>query len=422
MATIVFATFGSYGDVLPYIAIGQELKSRGNAVWIATSEFYRTVIEKAGLGFAQMRPDVDYQDREKFQRAMDARRGTEYVVRELVMPHLKESYRDLERAVSESNADLVCSHALTYAVPILAEKQNLRWISSVLSPMMFCSAYEPPALAPIPWLASFRTCGANFNGWVLRQLMKISRGWSEPIRAFRAELGLPPGQDPFWAGQHSPYRVLALFSSLFAQAQPDWPSQTRICGFPLNRPETSPSDVSLKSFVSAGSAPFVFTLGSSAAMVAEGFFELAIKATRRANGRAVLVTGPESDQLSAEVDPARFLVLPWASLDQLFPAAAAIIHSGGVGMIALALRFGKPQIIVPSAHDQFDNAYRVARLGVGITLKRRRLREQTLVETLNQCSPGSSYEEKARSLGSKIQMEEGARKASDEIEDVLVHA
>jgi rhamnosyltransferase subunit B len=44
------------------------------------------------------------------------------------------------------------------------------------------------------------------------------------------------------------------------------------------------------------------------------------------------------------------------------------VHHGGVGSSAQALRAGIPQLVVPHAYDQFDNAMRLRRLGVGRTL------------------------------------------------------
>ena len=163
---------------------------------------------------------------------MDPRHGAEVVVREILVPYLRDSYRDLEAACD--GADLLVSHVLTYAAPILGEKTGIPWVSTVLSPMVFASAYDPPALAPIPWLARLRPLGPVFVRSLWRLLKRIAWSWSEPIRAFRQELGLEAGQDPLWEGQFSPHGTLVLFSRVLAQAQPDWPEPTTICGFPFH--------------------------------------------------------------------------------------------------------------------------------------------------------------------------------------------
>src|SRR5207249_4092956 len=91
---IVLTTFGSLGDLYPYITIAQGLQARGHEAVIATTRHYRQQIEARGVGFHAVRPDgpdLDT-DRAAMQRVMDARKGTEYVVRDLLMPALQESY------------------------------------------------------------------------------------------------------------------------------------------------------------------------------------------------------------------------------------------------------------------------------------------------------------------------------------------
>nr|MBA3625578.1 glycosyltransferase [Methylibium sp.] len=59
----------------------------------------------------------------------------------------------------------------------------------------------------------------------------------------------------------------------------------------------------------------------------------------------------------------------YAPFDALLPRLATLVHHGGIGTCAEALAAGVPQIVVPFAHDQFDNAARLERLGLGVTLK-----------------------------------------------------
>jgi len=56
---IILNTFGSFGDIHPYMAIAHELQRRGHTPVIATMPGYREKIEGAGLEFAPVRPDVE---------------------------------------------------------------------------------------------------------------------------------------------------------------------------------------------------------------------------------------------------------------------------------------------------------------------------------------------------------------------------
>jgi len=109
---IVLTTFGSLGDLYPYIAVALGLKARGHEAIIATTRRYRQRIEARGIGFHAVRPDgpdLDA-DRDTMRRIMDSRKGTEFVVRELLMPVLQESYQDVLAAAQ--GTDLLVSHVL----------------------------------------------------------------------------------------------------------------------------------------------------------------------------------------------------------------------------------------------------------------------------------------------------------------------
>src|SRR5262245_17601173 len=129
---IVLTTFGSLGDVHPYVAIALELQRRGHEPVIATSGRYRAKVEALGLAFRAVRPDVEdtQLDAELMRRVMDPRTGSETVIRDLVMPHVRDSYDDLAAACE--GADLVVGHVLTFAAQLLSEKTGVRWASSAL--------------------------------------------------------------------------------------------------------------------------------------------------------------------------------------------------------------------------------------------------------------------------------------------------
>ena len=62
----------------------------------------------------------------------------------------------------------------------------------------------------------------------------------------------------------------------------------------------------------------------------------------------------------------RVLQRPFLPMRALLPRCAAIVHHGGIGTAALAYAAGIAQVVTPFAHDQFDNAARVARSGCGV--------------------------------------------------------
>jgi len=414
---IVFATFGSLGDLHPYIAVARELKQRGHRPLIASFPEYRENIESAGIEFAPMRPGMDrFGDRAVvMEKLIDPWRGPEFMVREIFMPHVRESYADLARACE--GADGLVTHPLAFAGPLLAEKSGLPRLSSALSPMTLFSACDPPVFPAAPWMRRARLLGTGAYRALFRIPRAIVRRWEAPLRDFRAELGLPPTDALAQIeGQFSPRLHLALFSGALAARQPDWPPATVVCGFP--RYDGAPLDAcaraALEAFLAEGDAPIVFGLGSSAVMVAGAFWRGAIAAAGKLGRRAILLIGNAPERLGPL--PATIRAFDYLPYSAVFPRAAAVVHSGGIGTLAQALAAGRPQLIVPVAFDQPDNARRAVALGVARSLPFRKATAGTLARELAALLGDRACSEHARALGEAVSREDGARNAADAIE------
>ena len=413
---IVLTTFGSYGDLHPYIAIGLELKARGHRVVLATTPVYREKIEATGLFFHPIRPDLPSpeENTELVRKAMDLKKGAEFIIKDLIANRIRESYEDLREAARA--ADLLVTHVITYAGPVLAQKTGIPWISTALAPATLFSAYDPFVPPQAPGLAKLLRLSTIFSRAFVSIAKRMSESWVEPIYKLRAELGLPRGKHPVFDGQYSPQLNLALFSKFLGEPQPDWPANTKITGFPFydKRDEASISP-ELEKFLDEGSPPIVFTLGSSAVYVAEDFYSVSTEAARQLQRRAVLLIGDERNRPKESL-PDGIVAFDYAPYSQILPRAVAVVHQGGVGTTGQALRAGRPTLIVPFNHDQPDNAYRVERLGVSRTLRRSDYTPANAARELNRLLTDESYALKAAAVGREVRSERGAGKAADEIE------
>ncbi len=418
---IVLSTFGSLGDVHPSIAMAHGLKARGHEPVIATSEIYRKKIEGEGIAFHPVRPDAPDPARKNdlLKRVMDQRKGGEVVLREVILPVVKESYEDL--AAAARGADLLVSHMLTFATPLVAEKLGLPWASTMLTPFGFFSVYDPPVLAPAPFLQSLRFLGPRFHRPLVRLMKWSVRTWSEPWHRLRGELGLPLARhDPFFEGQHSPQLVLGLFSRLLGESQPDWPAQTVLTGFPFyDRHGTKGMPAELSEFLDRGSPPIVFTLGSSAVCDAGTFYETSVAAAMQLNQRAVLLVGEDTGNRPAQL-PEGVVAFEYAPFSELFPRAKVIVHQGGVGTTGQAMRAGRPMLVVPFAHDQPDNAARVVRLGIARTLSRYRYTVPRGVAELRKLLHNPTYAQRAAAVGEAVRQENAVETICDCLEKLLV--
>ena len=421
---IVLSTFGSFGDIHPYIAIALELKARGHLPVMATSEVYREKMDVLGLELHRVRPDIpSYDEPEELSRLavelMEPRGGTEKVI-EILTANLRDVYEDLDRAVA--GADLLLTHPLPLVGPIVAQKRGLPWVSSVLAPISFFSAYDPPVIAQLPALYPLQRRSVGLSRLLYRVASYRLEKLMQPVYRLRAELALPRGAQPLLGGQHSPTRVLALFSSALAKPQLDWPPNTIVTGFPFYDRrdffgETEMQD-ELRKFLDDGPPPIVFTLGSSAFWVAKDFYLDSIKAAQSMGERALLLIGHVRN-LPPEQLPKGVAAFEYAPFGEVLPRARAIVHQGGVGTTGHGLRSGRPVLVVPHAHDQFDNAARVVRLGCGRSLARPRYNAKTATAELEALLGSADYLGRAAEIGRRVQNENGASAAADAIEEVL---
>jgi rhamnosyltransferase subunit B len=414
---ILITTFGSYGDMHPYMAIAAELGARGHQTVLATSELYREKIEGAGFEFVPVRPHIappQEQDTEMMSRVMNPRWGTGFLLNEMLFPFVREAYEDLLRAVD--GADLLLTHPISFAGPLVAQTTGIPWVSSVLAPASFMSAYDPPLPPFWPWMRHVGLFGPRATAAFFKQVKKVYN--NDFYEQFRKELGLPDRGSPVFEGQHSPGMILALFSKLFAQPQPDWPPQARATGFAFyggDHEQEMPAD--LTSFLDEGEAPIVFTLGTSAVWVAQDFYFESIAAAKLLGRRAVLLIGDERNRLDRL--PPEMIAVDYAPFAELLPRACAMVHHGGIGTTSEGLRAGIPSLIVPFAFDQPDNAVHAARLGVSRTLPRAKYRTARVARELDILLTKAEYKNRAREVGRLLRQENGAAAACDVIEEVL---
>ena len=421
---VILSTFGSFGDVHPYIAIALQLKARGHDPVIATSEVYREKMDAVGIDFHPVRPDMPSYDQPEVLadlvgRAMDPKTGGE-VVADMVVPHLRDIYEDLDAATE--GADLLLTHPLPLVGPIIAQKKKLVWISSVLAPASLLSVYDP--VVPPQWPSLYQAM--RLSPWIGRGVMALAKikldKILQPVYELRRELGLPRGEQPILNGQHSPTKVLALFSKLLAKPQPDWPPNAVVTGFPFYDrrdffgEKEMPSG--LMEFINSGPAPIVFTLGSSAYWVARDFYRDSTETARALGRRALLLIGHPRNTPPSPL-PEGVAAFEYAPYSEVLPCACAIVHQGGVGTTGQGMRSGKPVLIVPHAHDQFDNAARVERLSCGRALPRPRYNIESATRELRLLLEDPKYSEAAVKVSEVVREEDGARVAANEIEKVL---
>ena len=411
---VIIATIGSLGDLHPCLALGRELSKRGCRVTIATTPYYKSKVEGAGLCFRSMRPDWSPTDAKMIRSCEDLRRGLEVLYRQMLLPELEHTYRDLLAAVD--GADLLIAGELVYAAPLVAEKAGLPWVSLILSPFSFFSCIDPSLTVNLPVLFELRRAGPAVYKAALFAGKLATRHWSNPVRRLRRMEQLRRKCDPVFEDKFSPHLVLAMFSKWFAPKQRDWPEQTIQPGFLF---EEDPAGIEtgreLREFLEAEAPFLVFTQGSTAVHNPRDFYDVSVKAARRLGVRALLI----GISAAGENDGDDVLRLPYVPYSQVFSRAAVIIHQGGSGTTGEALRAGRPMLVVPYGWDQPDNAYRIERLGAGIHLPRSRYTVESASAAIRRLLDDPRFSARGADLACHIRGESVIGAACDAIHSLL---
>ena len=153
--------------------------------------------------------------------------------------------------------------------------------------------------------------------------------------------------------------------------------------------------------------------------VADDFYQTSIEAAQALGRRALLLVGDDGNTLRAQRLPETIGVFDYAPHSAVMPRASVIVHQGGVGTTAQALRAGRPMMVVPFGQDQPDNARRCVELGVGRTIARKDYRPGSVTAELSKLLADPRHAMKAAEVSAIVKSEHGVATACDAIERVL---
>ncbi len=397
-AEIVLATCGTRGDLQPFLALALGLRGRGWSVTLLVPAYHAPTVRLAGLRCVSFGEPED--QRLLGSRAMwDERHGLG-VFWSTLAPHLEVFRRFLGDELPPQRPCVLITHPMLVPAAALGRslRPKLRIFAACLAPSNLCSAHDLLTIGS-------RRLPRMFPAWLRRALWRaVFALWIDPVtlpqlNALREKLQLPPVQHFFPHIFSVPDRVLGFFPDWFAAPQRDWPARFTQCGFPPEAVSPAPLSPELQEFLAAGAPPVAFTAGTGQEH-AERFFQVALEVLRRSGRRGLFIT-PYPAQLPPVLPPC----VQWvdrASFQLLLPQVTALVHHGGIGTLRAALAAGTPQLVVPFAYDQFDNALRARRLGVGDSLPARRLSVRALEFRLRRLLAADEVQRACRQLGARL--------------------
>jgi UDP:flavonoid glycosyltransferase YjiC (YdhE family) len=430
MARIVVTTFGSSGDINPYIALGLGLRERGHDVVFAVEENARPMVAAAGFATRHLTGDamgVMTDSSPALLEGMAARttplKSVEILVRRYIVPTLPARIADLRAACD--GAELLVASTTQVAATFVADLTGIPLAAVTLTPLTVPSAAVEPQPLPFVLPASLRR-PANRASWAFGQ-WAVGRVFDPPVNGLRAQYGLAARRDWMYLGGASPALTAVAISPAFLPPPPDWPPYVRETGFLFwDMPSDWREPDDLTAFL-AGSTPVVavstgsMSAGSDEIGAAFGaFFRDSIAAVRQVGARALLI-GARPNVLPGPL-PEGVLALSFAPFSQVYPRCAAAIHHGGIGTTAKALRASVPQLVVPWGVDQFFTGAQVQRVGVGRWMQRRRYTQASAASALSQLLGEPTYRVRAGGIAARIAGEDGVATLCDALEGLLAGA
>lgn len=405
---------GSEGDINPMIEIAGALKDRGHQVDFLASGYFESKIAEAGLNPHPLGDREQYEEVVKNPEIWHPRKGFQAIWKNL-KEYIPQQYELIESLVKPGETVLVAT-SLGFAARLVAEKLKVKHTTVHLSPSVILSAQRPPHM---PGLKLPAIMPYVMRKWVIDAIDRhaLDRTLKPDMNRIRANLELAPVDRIMSTWMHSTDQVILAFPSWYAPAAADWPKNHVFTGFPLakSRDGAVLSD-SMRRYLAEGSAPILFTAGSAMAY-GNKFFEAARKAAADLGKRAVFVNRFDRS-LNRENSDSLFHS-DYEPFDLLFPKVAAVVHHGGIGTSAQAMKAATPQLVVPFAHDQFDNAERLTNLGIAEQVRSMKANEWKvkLARLLSDSSIHSSCKEKS---GLIERMGDTAQRAACAIESLAI--
>lgn len=410
---ITILTFGSRGDVQPFLPLSLGLMSRGHKVILAAPARFKSLVEEHGITFFPLAGDPE----ELSRRLNDAGYNFFKLLKEL-MSHAVDIGAEMIRQTDDAcrDADLII-HTFAHAVGAhtLAREKNIPDIHIQTFPMFTPTGDYPNISLP--------NLGNRFlNRLTHTASLKITELTSSlGFEQVRRRAGLPKRKlySPFKDSSPRPRTpILCAWSPTLIPPSNDWDSHVHVTGyyfFPDKNFYTPPNE--LKEFLSAGKPPICVSFGSMVNKNAEMVDEVIRESLKQMSNRGIILSGWGSTKREST---SNLLYIESAPHDWLLPKCKMIVHHGGAGTTSAGLRAGIPQIVVPFMADQPFWGSRVH--AIGVASKPIRVNQLSADKMVSAIAEAESKDilERAQAIGQEIRSEDGMMNAVKLIESYAI--
>ena len=403
---ISILALGSRGDVQPYAALGNGLKSAGHEVRFITFESFASLVAENKLEFHPIQGNaqtlVTSGGANMFGLVRSFGSLAAGYARDLSAPHLGET----DLIINQLPAGL-------YGFD-LAEKYGVPMVMASVIPLARTKMFPLMGFPKLP------IPGYNKATYYLGEQMAWQMFRSVINRWRKETLNLPPLPVKGHSGQVGTRQTSIVngFSQHVVPRPPDWNKYIHITGywFPENKHWQPPDDLS--AFIEAGKPPVFIGFGSMPIKNPQQTTTTILEALKQSGQRGILHMGWGG--LGNQSLPDHVFKIEYAPYEWLFPRMAMVIHHGGSGTTAFGLRSGVPSCAVSFVFDQHYWGERIAELGVGPKpIRYKELTTKRLLEAIRLGVGNPQIKQKAFELGQRIRAEKGIENALNVFEKML---
>lgn len=402
---IALAVFGTRGDLTPMVSLALASSERVERVTLLLDPTFAPGLRERGVDqrieLVEVGEPWSLEEVLRHPRSFDPR----WVWREVYLPRVEPFARAIFELHEREPLDAVVVHGWTLGAALACEQLGVPFIGCALQPMLWMSSVDPPRLDALEmpdWLR--RAVQPKILSMVLRT--SFVPAFEKVLR--RMDIDMPRSDLPFqWFWERASGH-LALWDPMFRGPREDDPRNARIVGF-LEEEIWGEAEHELEQFC-VKERPWIVGLGSALPEVSKPIYEHVLDGV----SDPVVLIGADPDDFPDRPDRVR--IVRRAPYRALFPLARGVIHHGGIGTVADALRAGVPQCVLPFGNDMFDNADCLLRLGVGRSLSHRELERGKLPNTLRELER-SEFIASAREVASSLRSP--ARALDDAVSHIL---
>lgn len=422
---VMLMTYGTRGDAQPFVALGRRLIDKGHRVTVAAPERFAGFITDHDLEFAPLTDAlIALMDDPQFAHASNPKASTFQKLGSLLSVGKKARglqdtlLDDIFRAIDQGKPDIIVFHPKTFGALPIGRHFGIPVVMAQLIPS-FIPTGDYPHMG-IPDLGLRDTLGRWYNrvtGKLVYRVLNATLRRQVCRWAARRQNGInAKGLDILQSCKSGTLPIVHAFSNAVINRPKDWPTHATVTGYWFldGTTQTNPPDLALQNFVESHKNLVYIGFGSMPGNNPTAMAEMIAKAVSQADVSAIVATGwGGMDNINS---PSNILAVREVPHDWLFPKVDIVIHHGGAGTCAAALRAARPSIIIPFFGDQPFWAKRLHGLGVAPRpIKPAKLDAAMLASRIKTVLETPSYRNNAARLANQIANEDGIADAIAEI-------